>query len=285
MAEEYKYISELLQTGIGTEGSLLIPKKIHDTLIAEVDKALLPRSEAALLLGPAQIPGSSIDIDLEVENKMDVREVGEGAGIFLDNGEYTSFNLKPVKYGVAIRITREMMEDAKWNLLQNSIRTAGKRFAENENSLVISDALDNATNTVAGGAAVTIANITRAIQYLEDADFTPSTLLVGAEVANDLRQIDTFAEADKFGTREMMERGFVGRIYGMNVLRASTSAGMTTTTAYVYDRDEAYVIAEKRPITIEKFELPTFDMTGTVLTQRLKIRQIKADAIAKITSS
>jgi len=49
MEKELTNVKELLQTDIGTEGSLLIPKKIYDTLIEEVDKALIPRDEAALV--------------------------------------------------------------------------------------------------------------------------------------------------------------------------------------------------------------------------------------------
>ena len=179
-------IKELLQTSTGTEGSLLIPKKIYDRMIMAVDKALIPRSEAMLVLGPADIPGSSIDLNLETADSMKVTEVGEGAEFPLDVEEYTSINLKPKKYGVAVRITREMIEDSKFNLLGLNIDRAGKEMAENENSLVISDALDNAANTVSGGASFTIANLTRAMQYLEDSDYTPTTLFVGNEVLNDL---------------------------------------------------------------------------------------------------
>ena len=232
---ELKYVKEYLTTGTGTEGSLLIVKKIHAKLIEEADKNLIPRSEAALVLGPEAIPGSSVDLNLVTPDTMDVRLVPEGAEIPLDAPEYTSTNLKPDKFGVAIRITGEMLEDANWNLLEHSIGLAGKRFAENENSKVIADALDSAGNTVSGGAAVTISNITRAMQYVEDSDFTPTTLFVGMEVLNDLRNIDTFVEADKLGSREMLEKGFVGRLYGLNVIRVSTNAGMTTTSAYVID--------------------------------------------------
>jgi len=285
MTQALKNVQELLQTSIGVEGQLLIPRKIMDTLVPEVDKVLIPRSEAAMFFGPGMIPGSSIDVDLETPRTMTVREVGEGAEIPLDQTEYTSFNLKPKKYGVAIRITRELMEDAKWPLLERNVRVAGKRIAENENSLVISDALDNANTTVAGGAAITIPNLTTAMQNLEDEDYTPTTLLVGNEVLNDLRNIDTFVEANKVGNTEMLTRGFLGTIYGMNVLRVSTNAGMTTTTAYVTDKMWAYVIAEKRPMTVEGFNLPTNDMQGTVITQRLAIRQLRAEAISKITTS
>ncbi len=277
-------IKELLATGIGTEGQLLIPRKIHDTIIEEVDKRLIPRSEAALMLGPGDIPGSSIDIDLETPNIMNVRAVAESAEIPLDQDEYTSTNLKPVKYGVAIRITRELLEDAKWNLLARNIRTAGKRLAENENSLVIV-ALDTAANTVGGGASITIADLTRAMQYLEDSDFNGTTFIVGTEVVNDLRNIDTFVEFNKSGNTDMLKKGFVGNIYGLDVIRVSTNAGMTTTTSYVIDNTEAYAIAEKRPITVENFELPTFDMSGAAITQRITAKALRTSAIAKITTT
>ena len=279
------YIKEYLSTGTGTEGSLLIPKKIYATMIAEVEKVLIPRSEAAIYFGPGEISGSSVDVNLENVNTLDVREIAEGAELPLDNQEYSSFNLKPVKYGVTVRITKELQEDAQWNLLERNVMMAGKRLAENENSLVISDALDNATNTVSGGAAGTIANITRGMQYLEDADYTATSLFVGNEFLNDLRNIDTFVEADKVGNRDMLARGFLGVIFGMNVMRVSTNAGMTTTTAYITDKAHAYVIAEKRTPTVENFNLPNFDMSAAAITQRIKVRQLRADAICKITTS
>jgi len=288
MAKNMKYVKELLQTGLGTEGQLLIPRKIHDTLIEEVDKNLIPRSEAALYFGPGDIPGSSIDVDTVDPNTMDIRVVGEGAESPLDQPGYSSFNMKPVKYGVAIRITSEMLEDSKWNLLQHSIKTAGKRFAENETSLILSDALDNANSTVTGGAAITIANITRAMQYLDDEDYTPTTLFVGMEVLNDLRNIDTFVEANKVGNTDMLQRGFLGTIYGLNVIKFSTNAAPSSTYskyAYVTDKVHAYVIAEKRPVTIRNFDLPVYDMSAANITQRIKVRYLRTKAIAKITTS
>lgn len=285
---EYKAVQELLSTGLGTEGQLLIPRKIYDTLIEEVDKTLIPRSEAALYFGPGDIPGSSIDVDLVTPNKLSVRIVAEGSEIPVDQTEYTSFNMKPVKWGVSLRITKEMLEDGKWNLLQHNSMVAGKRFAENETSLILSDALDNGTNTVTGGAAITIANITRAMQYLEDSDYSPTTLFVGMEVLNDLRNIDTFVEANKVGNTEMLNRGFLGTIYGLNVLKFSTNAAPSTTYskyAYVTDKMHAYVIAEKRTIAMDNFELPLYDMSGVVCTQRIKVRHLRADAIAVIQTS
>ena len=281
------FIKELLSTDIATQGQLLIVRKIHDTLIEETAKALIPRSEAAFIIGPTGIPGSSYDIDLETANTLKVNTIAEGADIAIDNQSYTTTNVKPVKYGVGIRITKEMLEDAKWNLLERNIRIAGVRLAENENSLVIT-ALDGAANTVAGGAAITIANITTAMQYLEDSDFSPSTMLVGNEVLNDLRNIDTFVEADKVGNRDMLGNGFLGRLYGMNVIRFSTNAAPSSTYskyAYVLDKNQAYCIVEKRPVMIEKFDLPNNDMSAAVITQRIAVTLLRSSSVAKITTS
>jgi len=288
MATEMKAIKELLQTDLGTEGQLLIPRKIHDTLIEEVDKNIIPRSEAALYFGPADIPGSSIDVDKVTPNSMSIRIVGEGAESYQDQVAYTSSNLKPVKYGVAIRITKEMLEDGKWNLLQHNIMTAGKRFAENETKLILQDALDSAANTVSGGAAITIANITRAMQYLDDYDYSGTTLFVGMEVLNDLRNIDTFVEANKVGNTEMLSRGFLGTIFGLNVIKFSTNAAPSSTYskyAYVTDKMHAYMIAEKRPVTVTNFDMPVYDMSAASITQRIVVATLRTQAIAKITTS
>lgn len=282
---ELKAINSYLATGTGSEGSLLIPKKILDTLVPAVDKALIPLSTAAIYIGPSGIPGSSVDVNLETPNSITIREVGEGSEYPIDNEDFSSFNMKPKKYGVALRITGEMVEDSAFPLLQRGINMAAKRIADNLNGLIVSDALDNATNTVSGGAAVTIANITRAMQYLDDTDYSPSHYFVGNEVVNDLRNIDTFVEYQKVGNTDMVNKGMIGTIYGMQVIKVSTTAGMTTTSSYVIDQNHAYVVAEKRPLTMENFRLETFDMTGVVISQRIKVRHLRADAIAKITTS
>ena len=286
MAELQK-IQELLTTRTGTEGSLLIVRTIADTLFEDVEAMLVGRNWAAQIFGPADIPGSSIDINREDENSMEVELVAEGAEIPLGQPAYSSFNVKPKKYGIRPLITREMLEDGKFNLIQHSLKRAAAKLAENETSLIVSDGLDQAANTVAGGAAITIANITTAMQNLEDSSYKPSVLFVGPEVMNDLRNIDTFAEADKFGSREMQERGTVGRLYGLQVVMVSTDGltGYTGTSAYVVDPDHAFVLAEKRPVTVEQYDDVIHDMRGAVITQRIAVAALRTNAIAKITTT
>lgn len=284
----FKKIKEYISTDDATAGTLLIPQTILSTLLQETDKNLLDRSLARFVFSPAQIPGSSLTVNLQTHDTGNIREVGEGAEIPLDAGDYESVTFTPIKYGVAIRITREMVEDSQFPLFQDQLRTFGKRFAENETKLVL-QALDGANSTVSGGASISIANITSAMQNLEDSDFTPTDIVVGNEVVNDLRNIDTFAEADKWGDATSFNRtGMIGRLYGLNVHRFSTNAAPSTTYskyAYVLDRGEAYGIAIKRDITVENTMLPHYDMEGAVLTQRIDVKLLKSKAVSLITTS
>jgi len=279
-------LNEYISTADGVDGTLLIPKLIMPTLIEAVDKALIPREMSAMVFGPSSIKGSTFTVNLETPNTMNVRLVGEGAEVPLDNMDFSTVTFTPQKYGVAVRITREMVEDAQFELFQRNIRTAGKRFAENEGNLVLGQ-LDLAANTVAGGAAITISNIAEAMFNVEDQDFKPTDFLVGNEVAQDLRNIDTFAEADKSGSTEMLKTGFIGNIFGLNVARFSTNIGANAvaTSSYVFDRSEAYGIAISRDLTVENFALPTFDMDGAVITQRIDVKVFRTNAISKITTA
>jgi N4-gp56 family major capsid protein len=276
-------IQELLATGEATEGQLLIERQIYDTLIEAVQKKLIASNLSAIYIGPNGIPGSSIDIDTVDKDSLAVATVAEGAAVPIETVNYSTLNIKPVKYGVRPLITKEMQEDGKWDLMTHNIKIAGIEMAENLDSLVFS-ALASADNTITGGAAITVANIARAMQYLEDADYTPTDIIIGPTIANDLRNIDTFVEAQKMGSREMMTTGFIGTIFGMNV-HVESGQIITTTSAYVIDKNQAFVIAEKRPVTIERYDDVTHDMSGAVITQRVAVKALRTAATCIITTS
>ena len=282
---KYTHIQEDIHTGKGTQGTLLIPRTIFSRLIPEYSKRLLPRELCAVMAGPAQVKGSSLDLNLEDVNYMDVRPVAPGAEIPMDDPSWSNLNILPVKYGARVNIFREMIEDSQFNLLGNALATLGRRFAENETSLMITQ-LDSAANTVSGGATLTVANITRMMQHLEDADAEPTDFIVGMEVANDLRNIDSFFEADKSGGISALNSNFVGVVYGnIRVWRVSTNAGMTTTTSYMLDRAQALACVEKRPISVKNYSIETHDTEGVSLTQRIAFKNIRSTAVAKATTS
>ena len=277
-------LREYLSTSAGTEGSLLIPKLIYNQLVQVAQQSLLPRELALYYMGPNDIHGSSIDVNLVDDDSISVRRVAEGADTPISVASFTSTNLKPVKYGARPYITKEMIEDGQFNQIELHIRVAGQRIAENETALIISDALDQAANTVSGGAAITIANINAAMVLLKAAYRKPTDLIVGTDVAGDLRNIDTFVEANKAGSTELLRNDVIGTIFGMKVWEIA-NAGMTGTNAYIIDRNWAFAIAEKRPLTVEQWDEQSKDITNLKVSQRLKVGVLRSNAIVKITTS
>jgi len=278
-----KTTTELLNTGLGVEGSKLIESTIYPILLREREKARLPSELIAINIGPEAIAGESINFNSVDKDTINVHLVAEGALFPLEADTYTNFSITPVKKGFSVEITAEMQEDGKFSLLQENLKSMGIALADEDNSDMVSDALDNGTNTISGVSTIAITNITTMMQYLEDADYIATDFIVGNEIANDLRNIDTFVEADKSGSTEMLRSGFIGVIYGMRVWRASSSI-VTTTSAYVIDKEYAIIKATKRPLTMKNFDEVKRDLSGSVLSTRYKYRQKFADAICLLTA-
>ena len=275
-------LQELLNTGSESE---LIESEIYSVLIKAVKETLVGTQILAIRIGPESIPGSSIDIDLETKDSMTIEEIAEGAEFRKTHAKAETFNLKPVKYGGDIQITKEMIEDAKFAQVEWQIEQAGYQMAKKLDSLIMAqiEAGDTAAgHTVSGSTAITVANISEAIKNLNEDGYEADYMIVSSAIVDDLHNIDTFHEADKLGSREVFETGMIGRIMGMNVIWSNQ---VTTNYAYVIDSKNALILAEKRPITIEQYKEENRDITGIAVSARWKVRYLRAEANAVITTT
>ena len=273
-------------TAGSSTGSYLIPRTLYSELQRAVRKNLVLRALAAKVIGPASIPGSSIDIPLQTKDTMEVHRVGEFASVPLDVESYSGFNLKPVKYGVRIGISKEMMEDSQFDVMGMNVETAGYELADNEEALIIAtldtgSGISDSTRVANSNATIPISDITAAVQGVEEENYYPTHILVGVEVANDMRNIDTFVEAQKAGISDPSQR-LIGLIFGMKVI---VSNNVSAKYAYVLDSRYAFLIAEKRPVTIEKYFDAARDTAFAVATQRITARYLRSGAIARIITT
>lgn len=273
-------------TAGSSTGSYLIPRTLFSTLITAIRKKLVLRALASRVIGPGSIPGSSIDIPTQQPESMGVYTVAEGGMIPFDAEEYNGFNLKPLKYGVRIGITREMQEDSLFDVMALNTETAGYELADNEEALIIAT-LDTGSGQTGGtqiansNATLPITDITAAMQGVEEENFEATDMIVGVEVANDIRNIDTFTEADKAGMNNPGQK-MIGKIFGMNV---QVSTNVLAKRAFVLDRGHAFIGAEKRPVTIERYFEWARDTNFLVATQRIVYRYLRPGAIARIVTT
>jgi len=277
-----KKLQELMYTGSEQE---MIPSEIYSTIIEAVRANLVGTQLVALRIGPGSIPGSSIDlVTQDTGTNMTVHEIAEGAEIPFENDKFSSFNLKPIKYGHRPLITKEMIEDNQFDILSHHLQQSGFEMAKKLDSLIMAQieaGASAASNTVSGGSAITVGNITNAMRLLEAADYKPTDIVFHPNVVEDIRNIDTFVEANKAGVANP-STGLIGTIFDMNVY---VSSQVTTNYAYVIDRNQALVLAEKRPITVEQYDDVTRDLRGIAVTARWKCRYLRQGACSVITTT
>ena len=274
--------------GSGTM-SYLVPRKLLGEVMNAVRKKLILRGLAARVFGPSSIPGRMLVIPMQSEisssTALPLDRVAEGGEIPLGATTFESKTLTPIKYGIRIGVARELMEDGIIDILSYHSELAGYEFADNEESLIVSqlDAASTAAshNVANSNATLPITDITAAMQLLEVDNYTPTHMIVGAEIANDLRNIDTFVEADKAGMNDPSRR-LIGTIFGMKVI---VSNNVTATLAYVIDANHAFIIGEKRPLTIERYTDYARDSGFVVVTQRVAHVYLRANAVSEITTT
>jgi HK97 family phage major capsid protein len=279
-----KKLSEILTRTAEVE---IIPSELYDIVQDAVQHKLIGTKLLALRIGPASIPGSSVDVILQTKDQITVHEIAEGQEIPITKEAYSTFNLKPIKYGFKVPITREMQEDAQFDVMEHNLRESAYQMAKKLDNLILkeietgSDA-NSTAHAVTGGTAITIRNITDGMLFLEADGYTPTDLILGPEPASDIRNLDTFVEADKAGVTDPSKK-LIGTIFAMNVW--VTRNANNTEYAYIIDKGYALCLAEKRPITIEKFDDVHRDLSGVVLTARWKARYLREDACAHIELS
>jgi len=270
--------------------SYLIPRTLLPSVMNAVRKKLLLRGLAARVFGPSSIPGRTLVIPMQSEidsnTALPVDKTGEGAEITMGQTQFEDLTLTPVKYAIRVGVTKEMMEDGIIDLISYHAELAGYEFADNEESLIVSQ-LDAASTAAShdvsnSNATLPITDITEAMQNLEVDNYNPTHMIVGAEVANDLRNIDTFNEADKTGGPNSLSQRLVGSIFNMKVIMSNN---VSAKLAYVIDANHAFVIAEKRPITIERYTDYARDSGFLVVTQRLAVSYLRANATSEITTT
>lgn len=274
-------------TASTSTGSYLIPRRLLSTVIESVKQELVLRGLAANIFGPSDIPGRSLVVPFQVDgNFIDVDQVGEGATVPLTDSSFTNLTITPVKYGARVAITKEMDEDSLASLGDFYARDAGYQFAINEENLIVSalnTASSAASNDVANSnATLPLSDVTAAMQNLEANNYNPTHIICGVEVVNDIRNLGPAFEAHKSGGNSILNSRLPGTLYGMKVV---TSNSVSAKLAYVIDARHAFVIAEKRPLTIERYSEPQNDTGYLVATQRLAVSSWRNNAVSEITTT
>lgn len=153
------------------------------------------------------------------------------------------------------RIVDRIEAQNRVNLEATMAQSAGQQMAIDIDSYIITQMATATTTVDLGGTAddeMTLEAINEARAELKKANVTDLGgelfLLVSPELEKDMLNIDNFISAEKYGSREALLNGEIGRVYGMRVLVSNLLAD---DEGYAYHRS-CLAFAAQKDVSFER---------------------------------
>lgn len=185
--------------------------------------------------------------------------------------------------------TREFLEDATWNVMDQMVEKVGRALGEEETSRIISLYGAIADADLAGGApinqnntAMNWAGVVKLHNAVRAENWKPTVLAVNETQLHQLLNDDKFIHAQYLPSGQTdIDQATVASVLGMKVQASSL---VPNGTAYAIDTRVASVMLLRRDVTVEDWEDIKNGKYGVRATTRFGIGVLKSKAIAKLTN-
>lgn len=184
------------------------------------------------------------------------------------------------------RCTREFIEDATWNTMDNFIEKIGKAIGEAETTKVLSLYGSVPDEDLAGGASLDQGNkvmdwnaVLKLHNALRGENQRPNLLILHETQLHQLLDDNKFIEYEYLPSSEVdLEQGTIRKIVGMKV---QSSTLVPNGTAYAIDVRVAGIMLIRRDVTVEDWSDPVEGEYGIRGTTRFGLGVLQSNAIAK----
>ncbi len=185
--------------------------------------------------------------------------------------------------------TREFLEDATWNVMNQMVQKVGRALGEEETNRIIALYGAVADGDLASGAPISQSNtamdwagIVKLHNAVRTENWKPTILVVNETQLHQLLNDEKFIHAQYLPSEQTdIERGIVTSVLGMKV-QASTL--VPNGTAYAIDALAASVMLLRRDVTVEDWEDIKNGKYGVRATTRFGLGVLRSKAIAKLTN-
>ncbi len=185
--------------------------------------------------------------------------------------------------------TREFLEDAMWNVMDNMVERVGRALGEEETNKIIAlygaiaDAdLAGSAPINQGGAAMNWNGLVKLHNTVRGENWRPTVLAVNEVQLHQLLTDDKFIHAQYLPSGQTdLEQGTVTSVLGMRV-QASTL--VPNGTAYALDTRVASLMLLRRDITVEDWEDIKNGKYGVRATTRFGVGILRSKAIGKMAN-
>lgn len=243
----------------------LIPDVVFDEIIGQ---ALPARIGRLVCDYSRQTEGNYIMVTKE-GNWPNAAKVAEGSEIYISGVTYAESEVRYDKYGYRYGFTREILEDARFDILRRWSRKVGQRMGLKETAVIMTGLVTNAGFKVGAGGSIwsgslPVDHIAQWKRQMEEKNRTPDTLVLAPRLFQLLLLTDEVRHAEKYGRREPIAEQRVPDLYGLDIY---VSTMLASGTGLILEKN-ASVLFERRPITLERNPVPEKDIEEYVVTQR-----------------
>ncbi|MEM0314104.1 MAG: phage major capsid protein, partial [Candidatus Bathyarchaeia archaeon] len=257
--------------------------RMHDTLVEAAWPELIGRS--IINVRPTKEPLERFPLDSDAVGYL----YAEGGATRLVGKKHSTVDIQTnVLAEASEEWTREFVEDATWNVMDNMVEKVGKALGVVETQRVLDLYGGIASGDLAGGSVLSASNAALSWSLLlalhnavRGENWKPDVLVLHETQLHQLLNDDKFIHSMYLPSSETdIARGVIGSVLGMKVV---VSTLVPNGTAYAIDTRVAAVMLLRRDITVEDWEDPKTGKYGVRATTRFGLGVLRSKAVAKMT--
>jgi HK97 family phage major capsid protein len=185
--------------------------------------------------------------------------------------------------------TREYLEDATWNVMDNALENIGLALGQKETEKIlalygaIADAdLAGGAPLAGGGAVLSWAGLLGMHNTVRGENWRPTVLALNEMQLHQLLNDDKFIHAQYLPSGQTdLEQGIVTSVLGMRVVGSTL---VPNGTAFAIDTRVAAIVLLRRDVTVEDWEDVKSGEYGVRATTRFGLGVLRSKAVAKMTN-
>jgi hypothetical protein len=258
--------------------------RMHDTLVATAWPELIGR---ALI----KVKGTSEPLErFPLDAGAVAYEYAEGAVTRLSGKKKSTLDVSTnILADASDEWTREYLEDATWNVMDNALENIGMALGQKETEKIIAlyaaiaDAdLASGAPIAGGGAVLGWAGLLSMHNVIRGENWRPTVLALNEMQLHQLLNDDKFIHAQYLPSGDTdLEQGTVTSVLGMRVVGSTL---VPNGTAYAIDTRVAAVMLLRRDVTAEDWEDVKKGEYGVRATTRFGLGVLRSKAVSKMTN-
>jgi len=274
---------KLLELEADANITALVPELVYEQIVAGAEEVLCMRE----VLRKATIRMDRPEMKVTVWSKPTriLPKVGDvGTYPNASVGDMSVVTLSAKKYGEIVPISKDLIEDSLFDLIEIWLREEG-RIAENTlNSVAIEELVTNASHTENWNATQPVKVLAEAVSDVKGSNFTPDTLILTPEALADMFMDEHFTyqyigEAGNIRSQELKQPILGMRVFVLGLPTTHFDYASGKTVAVVMDSARAALLGIRENITTDRIEDPLNDLINLKVWMRFDVKTIWNKAI------